>query len=367
MGLNQIKLEIAKKHRNYLILIYKIGNGVMFKKQIEEFAEKFMNTKRTSAQEILKELRDHDIVDYIQYQRAVVVKLKKFALQYLKECDRDQVSAVNITPTKIRKSAYISALILDLFANAEKVQFEVMLNFVETNSTFYLKEREGYKLLNMCSGFYKYPKEVKMEADVFEKCSVNSKLNINSKDKNLERYIPTEEGAEIEISDRTKEYNLKNYGIKTQVMNEKSIVEQEYHCNSIIQGYTYIVKFPKQGSIQVYIFDLTDSASISVITKKIINFYNYFGSKLKDGVNLYFHICVSSSVRYQRFFEQADKFDKAFSKAEIKNTKYYIKDLNVSSLFLNRKIAMSAENVEKNMDPVPYKYSKTTSNTTNIK
>ena len=344
MSLNQIKLEIAKKHRNYLTLIYKIGNGVMFKKQIEEFAEKFMNTKRTSAQEVLKELRNHDIVDYVQYQRAVVVKLKKFALQYLKECDRDQVGAVNVTPTKIRKSAYISALILDIFADINDATLMGMFKYVDVNSTLFLKEREGYKLLNKFNDCYKYPKDVKMEANVFQKCSVNSKVNLNSKDKDMERYVP----------------------IISNVINEKGVVEQNYHCNSIIQGYTNILKSGDGKNIYVYLFDLTDNGSVSVLTKKIINFYNYFCSKLKGDVRTYFYICVSSSARYKMFFEQADKFDKAFSKANI-NIDYSVKDLSVASLFLNRKIAMSAENVENDMDPVPYKYSKTTSKTTNIK
>lgn len=354
MSLNDNKLKLCNKYEDYLQLIYTIGNGLMFKKHVEEFAEKFLSAGRTSAQNILKELRDHDVIDFIQYQRAVVIKLKKIALQYLKRCEREDVSSLNVTPIKIKKSAYISALILSLYSKIDKSNLKDLISVITGRSTLLLKEREGYKLLNMFTDFYEDPIDVKMEADVVEKYSANSKLNINSKDVNLVKYVPTESGAIIQEDWEDIEYLQRNHGVSHKVFNEKSVIQQDYSSNSIIQGSTYMFYNPKNKLMMVYIFDLNDSVSVNILTRKIINFYNYMGKKLKKDIRLNFRICVSSPVRYKRFYEQADRFDKAFIKANRKDDiNYAIKDLNISSLFLNRKIAMSDEG---NKMPVPYTY-----------
>lgn len=144
------KHGICESNRDILEVIWHLGRGIMFRSQLKLYMARFFDYKEFDLIDRLAHLEVFQVVEKLNYHGNVILKLRKFALQFLLNKSREQVSAIQVNPSKVKRTAFNNAIILDTIRKTDafsELAFDELLERYIEKSMLCLSEREGYKAL----------------------------------------------------------------------------------------------------------------------------------------------------------------------------------------------------------------------------
>ncbi|MBU3129081.1 hypothetical protein [Clostridium tagluense] len=251
---NERKEMICKKYFNIIELIYKIGNGLFFRKDLFQFSNKFYCYSKSDFVNALEDLENAEIIERIRIGRATIIKLKKYALRYITGNKRDSMSSITVNGNRIVKLAFLTQVIWEWYGK-EEITFMDMVMDINKYSSFLLKEREGHLFLNKFS--YLVDTEdmeiYKNEVEALRKSYSNALSNLNKKNNGANNFKLASNEETI-----VKEFNANNllkinyfvYDMEEvfiiYVMDYRRNIFVDRYLNFINEAYTYFFrKFKK--------------------------------------------------------------------------------------------------------------------------
>lgn len=139
---NKLKLNTCLKHHESLLLIKALGHGIMSKSHFYEHYYRLYNFSENTCRRILQDLLQSDLVEIIHYQGVHIVKLKKFAIRFLKEqelrhtLENHQVSSTKVTNAKIKRILFINQFALSIIKETATNSCENMPAYIKLFKAF---------------------------------------------------------------------------------------------------------------------------------------------------------------------------------------------------------------------------------------
>ena len=190
------KERLCMAHRTLLELVFYMGKGLMYKKHILRYMSEFEGINEIDTSKVLKELRDSDIVDSHSVFGAKVIRLKKFAIYFLLEKDREDVSSITLTAGKVKKSAFLNQIVLQSATILKKrnPSLPLLIQYYQAKTTYLSKDKESFSYLEnqiqegWCTPYARQEvndlKIAKQQGHVFKKNDAEEKIqrgyNLNS-------------------------------------------------------------------------------------------------------------------------------------------------------------------------------------------
>lgn len=279
----QNKIDTCEKYKEYITLIYELGNKIMFQFQLKELLEIFeFETNKTRFADALKELERMDIIKKINYMNTgyKVIMLRNFGIRFME----GTVKNSRATPSLPK-------------ANSSKIFKERLLKCAYKIKRFKLLKRKknliGWELYN----FYKRISKkncTTIELNCFQGPEFIKLNNLEDKILNKEN-IRKAYFEELEIINKLKS-NLKKTNI------------QEKNNNDIKNDVTFL-KFKKQQIdirsifkqnnkyvVYIYYWNFENSCSIRFVErmlKVVLYLKNFFIPNIAN--NMEFNlVCISS-------------------------------------------------------------------------
>lgn len=279
---NARKEKVSKANKHVLEVIWRLGKGLMYKKHIEAYMEHFFNQKPEVTWKKLKELEESDVVERVRLYNIVVIKLKKYALRFLLGVEREQIRSIDVTASKLMRSAYVHALILEHLKEVRLMTFVDYKMFLDRYcplSTFFIPRNTGYEVME------RYAKK-----GVFS----------NQIDKEI---------------DRLREIKVKSLFTEDKAKEEKE-VDYKFTINSMEQASIYIDYTTRNSltgisTIRIAIIDDKNNLRGSKIAEKIMRTYSYFYEFVPFGTLFKFTVYVRNGERLEALEDKANT--KAFN------------------------------------------------------
>lgn len=311
------KTTLCNTNIHLLNIIWRLGKGIMFKIHIEKYMEVFYGVKPIDTWKQLKELNTNMIVEWIKLRNIVVIKLRKYALQFLLQKDRAEISAISVTYSKIKKTAFINTIIQNhISSNHIKATFERVANYYENASTFLSSEKKGYKVI-----------ERLFNKGIFNNYAL-SEIN------------------ELKEIDSTNKSCLKSSKSKIP-SNNVSKYTHRFNLNSMQSQGIYIDSAKLQangGHVTLYIaiLDLNNSLDVKKVSNKINSTFSYLSLFTPNNIKIHFNVYTASSERYKLLLRLKHSIDKHFIDTKVSGSfTWEVTNLEIEKkLFGNQKILL---------------------------
>lgn len=143
------KERLCRENRTLLELVFYMGKGIMYKQHILRYMNEFEGLNEIDISKVLGELNENEIIDYHNFLGTKIIKLKKYAVYFLLEKDREDVSSIQFTAGKAYKSAFLNQIILQ---NAEILKRRIsnlreLINLYLRETTYFAKDKESFYYL----------------------------------------------------------------------------------------------------------------------------------------------------------------------------------------------------------------------------
>lgn len=135
------KDQLFEKHYTLLQLVYLLGGGLMFVTQLGAF----LNKHKTQLWRDINELTSGQLLDKDKFLKHSIVKVKAFVIQRF--VGTSQVNSVSLTQYRIKKSAAICAIILQIYSKKCSTA-EEFLDYAQTHSNFWSSKESDLFLLS---------------------------------------------------------------------------------------------------------------------------------------------------------------------------------------------------------------------------
>ncbi|WP_027415039.1 hypothetical protein [Aneurinibacillus terranovensis] len=189
------KAHLCRTHRTLLKLVFHMGKGVMYKQHILRYMSLFEGSHEIDTSKALGELKDNEILDYHSFFGAKVIKLNKYAVYFLLQKEREDVSSISLTAGKVKKSAFLNQIILQ---NADRLKkkspsLQQLIPRYLNDTTYFTKDKESFVYLQRqyeqgwCSSYAEHEIQrlilAKQQGHQFENTSadkIQNDYNLNS-------------------------------------------------------------------------------------------------------------------------------------------------------------------------------------------
>jgi len=253
---NERKEMICKNYFNIIEIVYKIGNGIFFRKDLFKFSNKFYYYSKSDFVNALEDLENAEIIERVRIGVATLIKLKKYAIRYITGSEREHVSSIRITGNKIVKLAFLTQIIWDWYGK-EDITFLEMVTDINKYSSFRLKEKYGHVFLNKFS--YLVDTEdmeiYKNEVEALRKSYFNACSNLDKK------------------NNRANNFKL--------TLNEETIV-REFNVNNLIKRNYFV--YDMEEVFIIYVMDYRQNIFVDRYLDFINEAYTYFFRKFKKPI-----------------------------------------------------------------------------------
>lgn len=303
------KKSICEQDRKLLQLIYIFGGGVMFKQHIHRYFSAYEGIHEIETSKRLLELQQNEIIEYHNIFGSKVVKLKKFAVYFLLDKGREDVSSVNFTAGKAKKSAFLNEMILTNKDFKEKWStLEDLFRVFPELTTYFSKQKETYKFLK---------KQIKIGNTTKHAASEVEKLILHK-----ELATKFEKTGDMPLR---KEFNLNSI-----------------QAANIYLGFRKAKGNPKPMQ-QVDILDLNGMMTVKKFVKKVISTTHYLEIFFdNEKIGLHFNLYVQSADRKEHLLKSKDEIDKLIMKINKKEISWEVVDLNLeNTLFRGQKVLLN--------------------------
>lgn len=141
------KEEACIEFNDYLVLVYYLGKGVMFSSQLQRYLEMITEVGRSEYYRNLKVLQQKGLIDIHKFHNNNYIKLKKYSVKYLLQKDStNEVKSINYSFTTLKRSAFISEMILTIFIIDNTISVNKLINFLLTKTTLISKRNSNSKI-----------------------------------------------------------------------------------------------------------------------------------------------------------------------------------------------------------------------------
>lgn len=283
---NARKQRVCEANKAILELIWLLGKGLMFKKHLEDYCLHFFNEKPESTWEKVKVLEEAEVIERIRLHNIVVIKLKKFALRFLLQVDREQVRSIEVTASKLMRSAYIHAIVLYHLKNVEiinKLDYQAFMERYYPLATFFVVRNRAYEVLR-----YSAEKGVLSEA-IWEEIELLKEIRkrANSFDTsgkvNTVRFnINSMEQASIFLEFVRKKQGNTVFHIA--LLDDRNNLTAVKIAEKILKTYAYFYDFVAHTTRFEFTIYVQNEERLKAITSKTAqrNFKNYINNKTKN-------------------------------------------------------------------------------------
>jgi hypothetical protein len=311
------KKATCKDHSDLLQLIWLFGGGLMFKSHVERYMEHFSGKKPFDTWQAMRKLEQSGLIERIKFYNVILIKLRKYALCFLLNKERNQVSSVSANLAKIKKTAFINEIVLrDItdIQNKSKTRLPVEKFFLaySKRTTFFCSAKKSHEVLSWYQANGLFIDFISSEIGDLQK--------IEQKNKSFLRNSPT-----MPSKNKKKE---KNGGED----------ESRYNLNSMQSSGVHL-KFTEKNSalVRIAIFDINSQLSADALALKMMNVFRYLNNYFSDGVQPQFSVYTVSKERKS-----------ALEKVRVSNLleKHLQRDLNFGQIpFAWEVINLNLENI----------------------
>lgn len=161
---NKLKLNTCLKHHESLFLIKELGHGIMSKAHFYKHYYRLYAFSEHTCRRIVQDLSQTDLIEIIYYQGVHIIKLKKFAIRYIKEQELNHplknhdISSVKVTDAKIKRIIFINQLALHIIKNSATNNcgnMEDYTNLFKNYTPFFYSRSEALPYYRSVSEFLK--------------------------------------------------------------------------------------------------------------------------------------------------------------------------------------------------------------------
>lgn len=253
---NEKKEMICEKYFNIIEIVYKIGNGIFFRKDLFKYSNKFYYYSKSDFVNALEELENAEIIERVRIGVATLIKLKKYAIRYITGSEREHVSSIRITSNKIVKLAFLTQIIWDWYGK-EDITFLEMVTDINKYSSFRMKERFGHVFLNKFSYL------------------------VDTKDREIyENEVEALRKSYFNACSNLDKQNNRAYNLKLD-LNEEIIVK-EFNVNNLIRRNYFV--YDMEEVFIIYVIDYRQNLSVDGYLNFVNEAYNYFFRKFKKPI-----------------------------------------------------------------------------------
>lgn len=302
------KKRICLENKKLLHLVYVFGSGVMFKQHVQRYFRDFEGVHEIETSKKLSELKQNEIIEYHNIFGSKVVKLKKFAVYFLLDKGREDVSSINFTSGKAKKSAFLNEMILsNKGIKAKWSTLEGLFRVFPEQTTYFSKQKETYKFL---AGQIEIGNTTTHAFEELEKLILHKEI--------ATKFAKTEDTS----------------------------IKKEFNLNSIQAANIYL-GLRKRGNSkpiqQVDILDLNGMMTAKKFVNKVISTTHYLELFLdEEKIDLHYNLYVQSAERMEHLLESMDEIDKLIMQIHKKSISWEIVNLKLeSTLFRNQKVLLS--------------------------
>ncbi len=254
---NAKKEATCKKYFDIIEIIYELGNGLFFRKDLFHFAEKFYGYNKVDYKSALTELQWAEVIEFIKVGNVTLIKLKKYGLRHITGLGRESVSSITITGSRINKLAFYIGIIWKIYER-ESMTFTQVLNDLNRYSSFFLKEKQGHLMLQ----------QFKYLVNIEDNTIVMVENEIMALNKNYSNSINN-----LDRNNKLSKLKLNN--------NESTIVDG-FNPNNILKLNYFVYDF--EDVFNVYIIDYRQNIFIERYLQFIKEAYNYFSTRFKKPI-----------------------------------------------------------------------------------
>lgn len=256
---NERKEMVCKKYFDIIQIVYKIGNGLFFRKDLFHFSKKFYYYSKSEFVNALEELENAEIIERVRIGVATLIKLKKYAITYITGNDREHISGIRITGNKIVRLAFLTQIIWDWYGK-EDITFMELITDINKYSSFRLKERYGHVFLNKFS-YLADAKDMEIyenEVEALRKSYFNACSNLDKKN---------------------------NKADKLKLALNEEIIVNEFNVNNLIRRNYFV--YDMEDVFLIYIIDYRQNLSVDRYLNFVNEAFNYFFRKFKKTYKIY--------------------------------------------------------------------------------
>lgn len=143
------KERLCEEHRQLLELIFSFGKGIMYRNHVQRFMSLFESVNEIDTSKHIKELIENKLLDKRNLFGAVVLRLKKFPVYYLLQCNRESVSSITFSANKVKKSAFLCEIVLQRadFFKKKGMSLENLRSYYLNSTTYFLKDKDTFNYL----------------------------------------------------------------------------------------------------------------------------------------------------------------------------------------------------------------------------
>ena len=261
------KMEICRKYRVYLDVIYLIGNNVMLQKQFYEICRKLnISLSDYQTRKVLAELEHYEIIKKqpFLYSKNKLIVLRKFGIRFL--LNKDSSNEVSSLPKNIDKRAILSVFKTDrLLKIIDGYNIYYWDNFLDliynTNNNFIYKRNEGTVYHSLLISKY--------ELDYYKQESYMRAISNRDKMlKNLEsgRCSKKNEKSSKEMKDKLYGAIISQNSRKLDRRIENSTIDTMINSNIYIQT---IINMSDTKIVEIIILDINNNQSANKIIEDI--------------------------------------------------------------------------------------------------
>lgn len=149
-SMNDKKINAFESHKDIILLIWMIGKGVMFRGHLVRYFL-LLGYRRKDIDVALADIKSADLIDVIRFGNSHVLKLKKFSIYTLQKKQPENVSSVQVTTTRILKSAFLNERILSILKTSKNATnfnkgTEHLVRIVLKHFSHVSLERQNYSI-----------------------------------------------------------------------------------------------------------------------------------------------------------------------------------------------------------------------------
>lgn len=249
----EIKRHLCQQHEQIIRIIYRYGQGLMFRRHIQDYMNLF-GMKKQDVNKAIKELKEGKLIDIIFLCRVPIIKLLKFSIGYIKQTEQKGISVVSDTELHIKKTAYINEIVLNEMLSKSKGNKDDLLERLDKfyqNTTYFDGVQTSHEWFKAIATI-----------DYFNKEEIKSEIAYLKSNKNDE-----------------KRFDIRNMFVSKVYLG--CIYKDE--LNQLIQP--------------IDILFVQQSAEGLNLANKIEKIYQYMNRFIKDNVKLKFNVYTWNSLR----------------------------------------------------------------------
>lgn len=324
----EYKIEICRKYRVYLEVIFIIGNYVMLQKQFYEICRKLnISISDYQTRKALRELEDAEIIkkQKFLYSKNNLIVIRKFGIRFL--LDKDCSNQVSSLPKNIDKRAIYSVFksdrIIKIIDGYDLYSWDNFLDkMYDLNSSLLYNKYKGIFYHEML--ILKYNLNVSQQELYFRCCEnhnrmlVNLEKGRNGEDNNINECDKLDTNYNNSGMNKSNNINLENLTMDT-------LINSNVHIQSIID-------LMETKIVEVLIMDINNTQNTNKMIDNIIatcivlcNIFNY------DDIEFRFRLLVWDDVAKDNIKSKLGKIEYAQEMNYIRNklSSYKIEGRNI--------------------------------------